>query len=311
VVVATTPQFFAGWAGWPVARAHGAPFVLEVRDIWPDSIVAVGALPDGGVVRALGTLERALYDSADHIVAVGDGYRMNMIRKGVGPSKISVVTNGVDVDLFEPRAPDAGLRARLGFSPGTFVVTFAGTIGMASGLDVVLGAARRLQARGRDDIAFLLIGDGAVRSGLEAEARAQGLDNVVFTGLVPRAELPAYLASSDACLVHFRKDDLFGTILPSKFFEDAAMERPILLGFEGEARAMLREADCGISFEPSDDQALAAAAEELAAAPPEERLRLGTNGRRYVLEHFDRRRLAHDYLSVLERVRTDFRRARR
>ena len=311
VVVATTPQFFAGWAGWPVARAHGAPFVLEVRDIWPDSIVAVGALPDGGVVRALGTLERALYDSADHIVAVGDGYRMNMIRKGVGPSKISVVTNGVDVDLFEPRAPDAGLRARLGFSPGTFVVTFAGTIGMASGLDVVLGAARRLQARGRDDIAFLLIGDGAVRSGLEAEARAQGLDNVVFTGLVPRAELPAYLASSDACLVHFRKDDLFGTILPSKFFEDAAMERPILLGFEGEARAMLREADCGISFEPSDDEALAAAAEDLAAAQPEERLRLGTNGRRYVLEHFDRRRLAHDYLAVLERVRTDFRRARR
>jgi glycosyltransferase involved in cell wall biosynthesis len=311
VVVATTPQFFTGWAGWPVARAHGAPFVLEVRDIWPDSIVAVGALPDGGVVRALGTLERALYDSADHIVAVGDGYRMNMIRKGVGPSKISVVTNGVDVDLFEPRAPDAGLRARLGFSPGTFVVTFAGTIGLASGLDVVLGAARRLQAVGRDDIAFLLVGDGAVRSRLEAEARAQGLDNVVFTGLVPRAELPAYLASSDACLVHFRKDDLFGTILPSKFFEDAAMERPILLGFEGEARAMLREADCGISFEPSDDQALAAAAEELAAAPPEERLRLGTNGRRYVLEHFDRRRLAHDYLSVLERVRTDFRRARR
>jgi len=182
---------------------------------------------------------------------------------------------------------------------------------MASGLDVVLGAARRLQAKGRDDIAFLLVGDGAMRSGLEAEARAQGLDNVVFTGLVPRAELPAYLASSDACLVHFRKDDLFGTILPSKFFEDAAMERPILLGFEGEARAMLREADCGISFEPSDDEALAAAAEELAAAPPEERLRLGTNGRRYVLEHFDRRRLAHDYLAVLERVRTDFRRARR
>jgi glycosyltransferase involved in cell wall biosynthesis len=236
---------------------------------------------------------------------------MNMIRKGIRPSKVSVVTNGVDVDLFEPRAPDQGLRARLGFSPETFVITFAGTIGMASGLEVALGAARRLREKGRDDIAFLLVGDGAVRAGLEEQARAEGLTNVVFTGLVPRPELPAYLASSDACLVHFRKDDLFGTILPSKFFEDAAMERPILLGFEGDALTMLEEAECGIAFEPSNDEALAAAAERLAAVPADERRRLGENGRRYVLEHFDRRKLAHDYLEILERVRADHRRGRR
>jgi glycosyltransferase involved in cell wall biosynthesis len=311
VVIATSPQFFAGWAGWPVARAHGAPFVLEVRDIWPDSIVAVGALPDGRIVKTLGRLERALYDGADHIVAVGDGYRMNMIRKGIGPSKISVVTNGVDVGLFQPREPDMELRARLGFSPETFVVTFAGTIGMASDLGVVLDAARRLRAKRRDDIAFLLVGDGAQRAELEERARAEGLSNVVFTGLVPRAELPAYLASGDACLAHFRKQELFQMILPNKFFEDAAMEKPILLGFEGEAKAMLEEADCGIAFEPSNDEELAAAAEQLAAAPPEERRRLGENGRRYVLEHFDRRTLAHDYLEVLERVRADHRRGRR
>ncbi len=311
VVIATTPQFFAGWAGWPVARAHGAPFVLEVRDIWPDSIVAVEALPDGRIVQGLGKLERALYEGADHIVAVGDGYRMNMIRKGIGPSKISVITNGVDVDLFEPRQPDQELRAHLGFSPETFVITFAGTIGMASDLGVVLDAARRLRATGRDDIAFLLVGDGAQRAELEERAGAEGLTSVVFTGLVPRAELPAYLASSDACLAHFRKQELFQMILPNKFFEDAAMARPILLGFEGDARAMLEEADCGIAFEPSNAEALAAAAEQLAAASPVERRRLGENGRRYVLEHFDRRKLAHDYLEVLGRVRADFKRGRR
>ena len=311
VVIATSPQFFAGWAGWPVARAHGAPFVLEIRDIWPDSIVAVGALEHGRIVRALGRLEHALYDGADHIVAVDDGYRMNMIRKGIGPSKISVVADGLDVELFEPREPDHGLRARLGFSPETFVITFAGTIGTASGLEVALGAARRLKAKGRDDIAFLLVGDGAVRSDLQEQARAEGLTNVVFAGLVPRTELPAYLASSDACLVHFRKDDPFGTILPSELLEDAAMERPILLGFEGDARAMLAEADCGVAFEPSSDEELAAAAERLAAAPAVERRRLGENGRRYVLERFDRRRLAHDYLEILERVRSRHRLGRR
>ncbi len=301
VVVATSPQFFAGWAGVPVARAHGAPFVLEIRDIWPDSITAVGALEEGRVIRALEKLERALYDAADHIVAVGDGYKQNMVAKGVPATKIDVVTNGLDVELFQPRDRDEALRARLGFSPETFVVTFAGTLGMAGGLEVVLGAARRLRDQGRGDVAFLLVGDGAERGRLEAAARAQGLSNVVFTGLVPRAELPLYLASSDACLVHFRKQELFTTILPSKLFEDAAMERPILLGFEGEARELLRAADCGIAFEPGNDAELAAAALRLAADRDECR-RLGANGRRYMLEHFDRRLLAHDYLDILERV---------
>lgn len=301
VVIATTPQFFAAWAGLPVARAQQAPFVLEVRDIWPDSIWAVGALPEGhAIVRALGHLERALYARADHIVAVGEGYRRNMIKKGVPPALIDVVTNGVDAELFTPRPADPELRRRLGLE-GKFVVVFAGTIGMASGLDVVLDAARLLKQQGRDDIAFLLVGDGAVRAELEVRARAEQLDAVVFTGLVPRPQLPAYLASSDACLVHFRKQPLFGTILPSKFFEDAAMTKPILLGFEGEARAMLHEADCGLAFEPGNGAELAAAAVRL-ADDPAEAARLGANGRRYVLEHFDRRRLAHDYLALLERV---------
>ncbi len=305
VVIATSPQFFAGWAGVPVSRAHGAPFVLEIRDIWPDSITAVGALKEGRVIRALETLERALYDAADHIVAVGEGYRQNMIRKGVPAAKIDVVTNGVDADLFTPRPADAALRTRLGFATGTFVVTFAGTIGMASGLEVALGAARRLKEQGRADVAFLLIGDGAVRADLEEQARAQGLANVVFTGLVPRPELPRYLASSDACLVHFRKQQLFSTILPSKFFEDAAMEKPILLGFEGDARAMLGAADCGIAFEPGNAVELAAAAVRL-ADDRAEGARLGASGRRYVLEHFERRALAHDYLGILGRVRAAY-----
>ena len=300
VVIATTPQFFAGWAGVPVSRAHRAPFVLEVRDIWPDSITAVGALREGCIVQALGRLESALYTSADHIVTVGDGYRQNMIAKGVPPAKIDIVTNGLDADLFTPRAADAELLRRLGLT-GKFVITFAGTIGMASALGVVLDAARCLEELGRDDIAFLLIGDGAIRAELEDQARARRLTNVVFTGLVPRPELPAYLASSDACLVHFRKEPLFGTILPSKFFEDAAMEKPILLGFEGAAREMLHEADCGLAFEPGNGAELAAAAVRLADDPAEAR-RLGANGRRYVLERFDRRRLARDYLEILERV---------
>jgi len=307
VVIATSPQFFAGWAGVPAHWAHRAPFVLEVRDLWPESITAVGAMDRGLAVRALEVMERTLYAAADHIVTVGDGYREQLMARGVPAAKIDVVTNGVDTELFYPRDPDPAVRARYGVARDAFVVVFAGTIGMASGLDVVLRAARRLRARGRTDIVFLLVGDGAVRAELEATARTEGLDNVVFTGMVPRAQLPDVLAASDACLVHFKRREIFTTILPSKLFEDAAMAKPILLGFEGHAAALVRTADCGLIFTPEDDEALAAAAERLADDPAEAR-RLGENGRRHVLAHFDRRRLARDYLAVLERVRDEQRR---
>jgi glycosyltransferase involved in cell wall biosynthesis len=307
VVIATSPQFFAGWAGVPAHWAHRVPFVLEVRDLWPESITAVGAMDRGLAVRALELMERGLYASADHIVTVGDGYKEQLVARGVPAGKVDVVTNGVETDLFYPRDPVPAVRERYGVASDAFVVVFAGTIGMASGLDVALRAARRLRERGRDDIAFLLVGDGAVRAELEASARAQYLDKVVFTGMVARPELPEVLAAADACLVHFKRRKIFTTILPSKLFEDAAMAKPILLGFEGHAAELVRTADCGICFTPEDDEALAAAAERL-AGDPEEARRLGENGRRHVVEHFDRRTLAHDYLAILERVRDDARR---
>lgn len=307
VVIATSPQFFAGWAGVPAHWVHRAPFVLEIRDLWPESITAVGAMDRGLAVRALELMERCLYAAADHIVTVGDGYREQLMARGVPAAKIDVVTNGVETDLFYPRDPDPAVRERFGVAPDAFVVVFAGTIGMASGLDVALRAARRLRDHGRHDIVFLLVGDGAVRAELEASARAQGLDDVVFTGMVARPQLPAVLAAADACLVHFKRRPIFTTILPSKLFEDAAMAKPILLGFEGHAAKLVRTADCGIAFTPEDDEALAAAVERLAGDPAEAR-RLGENGRRYVVEHFDRQRLAHDYLAILERVRDTRRR---
>ncbi len=301
VVIATSPQFFAGLAGVPAAAVHRAPFVLEIRDLWPESITTVGALERGLAVRALERLERWLYGRADRIVAVGEGYKDQLVARGVPAAKIDIVTNGVDTELFVPADADPAVRERLGIAPDAFVVIFAGTLGMAAGLEVVLRAAARLRDQGRGDVVFVLVGDGAERAGLERAAREADLDAVRFTGMVPRDELPALLAASDACLVHFRRKELFASILPSKFFEDAAMAKPILLGFEGRARELLQAADCGIAFTPEDDAGLAAAIERLAADPHEAR-RLGENGRRYVLERFDRRTLAADYLAILQRL---------
>ncbi len=301
VVIGTSPQFFAGWAGLAVARAKRRPYVLEIRDIWPESITTVGAMQNGALVRLLERLEERLYRWSTRIVVVGDGYRDRLVEKGVPAAKIAVISNGVDGDLFAPRPADPAVRRAWGLRNDQFVCVSAGTIGMASGLDVVIRAARLLKEEGRDDIAFVLIGDGATRADLVAQTHEDQLDNVVLPGLQPRQRLPELLAAADACLVHLHEAELFTTIVPSKFFEDAAMEKPIVLGIRGHAERMVREADCGLVFAPDDEHGLVTAVTRLAADPDLAR-RLGANGRAYVVERFDRRTLAADYLRRLETV---------
>jgi colanic acid biosynthesis glycosyl transferase WcaI len=174
---------------------------------------------------------------------------------------------------------------------GHFVCSYIGTIGMACGLGVVLRAARILKDKGRWDINFLLVGDGAMKDKLQHEAKSAGLDSIVFTGRLDKHHMPAYLNASDACLVHLKKQELFKSVLPSKMFEAAAMEKPILLGVEGCAADYLRNANAGIAFEPENAEQLVAAIEKL-AADRDLGHRYGSSARAYVLRHFDRDELS-------------------
>ena len=300
IVIATSPQFFCGWAGVVVGKLRRRPLLIEIRDLWPESIAAVGALHARVVLRILEALERGMYQAARHIVTVGDGYRNGLMQRGVEPEHVSVVMNGVDGDLFYPRNGDQELADRLGVF-GRFCVTYCGAIGLAHGLEVVLRAARLLRDRGRSDIVFLLVGDGARLDALRGEALRDGLDNVVFAGAFDRSVIPAVLSVSDACLVHLRKAKTFTTVMPSKIFEFAAMERPIILGVQGFARDFVAKAGCGICVEPENEEELVAAALRL-ADDAGLRNRLGAAGRAYVIERFDRGRLAERYLGIIERV---------
>jgi len=301
VVIATSPQFFCGWAGAIVSWLRGLPFILEIRDIWPASIVSVGAMRSARLLRLLEWLEVRLYAAATHIVTVGEGYRDELRRKGVPAEKITVIANGVDQDIFQPRSADPDLRARWGLN-GQFICAYVGTIGMASGLDVVLRAACELTARGRSDLHFLIVGDGAVRADLEGEAVRLGLRNVTFTGRLDKALIPPLLASIDAGLVHLKKRDLFTTVMPSKIFETAAMAKPIILGVEGHAADLVRRAGCGICIEPENATQLIAALEQLANAPALS-ADLGRAGRDYFVRCFDRGALAAEYLELIRRIR--------
>jgi len=300
VVIATSPQFFCGWAGVIASRIHDAPMVLEIRDIWPESIEAVGAMRNRKLLRLLENLELRMYAAATHIVTVGEGYRRRLLDKGVESRSISVVMNGIDRSLFSPRAPDEGLRRRMG-AEGRFVVSYSGTIGMACGLDVVLDAAEGLARKGRGEILFLLVGDGAERERLQADAARRGLDNVRFTGRLDKSLMPGVLALSDACLVHLRKTELFRTVMPSKIFEALGMERPVIVGVAGEASELVERAGAGIPIEPENVGELVEAVERL-AADPGLRTRLGQSGKRFVLAHHDRDVLARDYMKVLSQV---------
>lgn len=299
VVVATSPQPLCAWAGVLVSRWHRCPLVLEIRDLWPESVAAVGALRSRAALELVGAIAQGPCRSAARIVTVGDGYRQGLVARGVDPARIDVVMNGVDRELFRPRAADPAVAARLGVAT-RFVVAYCGTIGLAHGLDVVLRAGAVLRARRRCDIVFLLAGDGARLDALRAAAAGAKLDNVVFAGGLQRRHVPAILACSDVCLVHLRASEAFTSVMPSKIFEGAAMGLPVVLGVRGFAQRFVEAAGCGVCIAPDDADALAESVLRLADDPGLRR-RLGLAGRECAAR-FDRDRLAARYLEIIERA---------
>ena len=301
VVIATSPQFFCGWAGVLTKWLRRRPFVLEIRDIWPESIAAVGAMKPGKLMRLLEWLELRMYAAATHVVTVGDGYRQQLEAKGVPPAKISVISNGVDPRQFLPQPPDEVLLDELGLR-GKHVCAYVGTVGMACGLGICVRAARLLEQRGRDDIVFLIVGDGAARAQLQQQAADEGVsDRVIFTGRQPKERMPAYLSIADSCLVHLAGVELFASVMPSKLFEVLAMAKPVVLGVKGQAAAFLQEAGGGICIEPESEEELVRAVCRLADTPTEAAA-FGRAGRQHVLKHYDRDVLAADYRALLQRL---------
>lgn len=297
VIVATSPQLLCAAAGQLLARRFRVPLVMEVRDLWPESLIAVGASGQQSfLVGSLERLARGLYARAAHIVTVTQSQRDVIVRFGVPADRVSVVPNGVDRAFLDA---GASLASSARSANGPFVVTYIGTIGMAHHLETLLEAAALL----RDDsrFQFRIVGEGARRRALESQARAQNLPNVVFCGERPRGEVPRWIAESSACAVLLRRNETFRTVVPSKLLEIMAVGRPIILGVEGEARALLDSAASGISIEPENAAQLAAAIRDL-AADPVRCLQFGENGRRFVQREFQREKLAARYAELLARL---------
>ncbi len=302
VVVATSPQLLCGFAGYVLARVFRVPFVFEVRDLWPESIIAVDAMGENLVIRGLRRLARHLYDQSDRIVTVGEGYRQQIHQRyGVPLVKMTEVPNGIRTDLFEPGPKDNAIRREYGWGE-RFVMLYLGTHGMAHALHVVLDAAEALRADPR--YLFVFVGEGAEKERLQQIATEKGLGNVQFIGQQPKNRVPMFYAACDLGLVTLRNTPLFQDVLPSKIFEYLAMERPILLTVDGQARRLVEASGGGVFVPPEDAGSLVGAIRRVA----NQRQKLdgmGQAGRDYVVRHYNRVTQAAFYREFLKQVRRD------
>jgi len=306
VIVATSPQLLVGLAGWWIAFARQIPFVFEVRDLWPESLAAVGVGGDDSLLyHALGAVAKFLYQRADLIVVVAPAFKTHLIQHWHVPAgKIAVVENGVETDLFapQPESVNQAMRQQLG-ALDKFLVCYVGTMGHAHGLETLLDAASQLQHQ-NPDVLFLLVGEGAEKARIKTLAQTRGLSNVNFLDQQPREKIPAFIAASDACLVLLKKTEVFKTVIPTKMLEFMSCARPVILGVDGQARQIVEAAGAGIAIEPENTGALVQAIERL-AANPELRTALGQKGREHIVRYFSRRHTAEKYLRTLEGLLAD------
>jgi glycosyltransferase involved in cell wall biosynthesis len=298
VVMGTSPSLFQACSAWLASFIRRRPFLLEIRDLWPEFAIEIGVLKNPVLIAMARWVERFLYARASHILVNSPAYRDYLIDKGLPEEKISLIANGVDPALFDPSATGKKLRQQWNLDD-KFIVTYAGALGMANDIPNILRAADRL--RDENDVHFILAGEGKDRSVLEELAEQLRLTNVTFLGAVAKSDVGELLAASDACVATLKDIPMFKTTYPNKVFDYMAAGRPIVLGIDGVIRKEVEAAGGGIFVSPGDDEALADAIRSLMSNRPRAK-EMGLAGRRYVAEHFDRNQQAKEFVELLQRI---------
>lgn len=250
IIIATSPQFFTTWTASGLSKIRRKPWIFELRDLWPESIKTVGAMKQGVAIEILEKIELFLYRDATRVVTVTDAFKANLIRRGILEDKINVITNGSNVELFYIRPKDQLLLDQLNLN-GKFIVGYIGTHGLAHSLDFIVRSISKISD---PDIHFLFIGDGAMKSAIVTLSRELDLTNVTFLNPISKEQVPDYLSICDVSLAPLKKEDNFKTVIPSKIFEASAMQKPTLLGVEGEAQGIIEYHNAGLCFEPENEK---------------------------------------------------------
>jgi glycosyltransferase involved in cell wall biosynthesis len=294
LIVATSPQFFTAVSGRWLSFFKRKSWVMEVRDLWPESIVAVGAMKKGKVISFFEWLEKRLYKSAARIVVVTDAFKMTLAEKGIDPNKIYVYKNGANLALYQPMEKDVVVLEKLGLKDKT-IFAYIGTHGMAHGLDFILNNLKQFENE-QPHFHFLFLGDGAERNRLLALNTSLNLKNTTFIPSVPKSEVLRYLSIMDIALVNLKASDTFLTVIPSKIFEAAAMQKPILLGLSGETKGIIEAFNAGLCFEPENAESFRAS---VLAIIENENYQNYQHGCKRLALAFDRKKIAQEMLQTL------------
>jgi glycosyltransferase involved in cell wall biosynthesis len=298
VVIGTTPQMFQALSAWLLAVVHRRPFLLEVRDLWPDFAIDLGLLKNPILIKLLRGLENFLYRRADHLLVNSPAYRTYLLAKGIPPGRITFIANGADLEMFNPDGRGEAFRREHGLER-KFVVTYAGAIGIPNNLDVLLSAAAKM--RTRNDIQILIVGDGKERRRLEEQANRAQLRNLKFLPAVAKSGMREVLAASDACIGILKNIKAFRTTYPNKIFDYMAAGRPTLLAIDGVIREVVEAAGGGVFVPPGDAEALSEATCAM-ADQSEEAQAMGARARAYVALHFNRNEQARELAALIARV---------
>jgi colanic acid biosynthesis glycosyl transferase WcaI len=299
ILLAVAPPITVGLSGWAISAWRGAPLVFSAQDIWPDGLISMGKLRSRPLIGAFHRLEQFTYGAARRITVLSDGMKENLLQKGVPADKIVVIPNWVDLDAIRPVEKENAFRRQLGLE-GQFVVLFAGNIGFAAGLEVVLQAADLL--RREENLVFLIVGEGSAKHGLMELARSLGLQNVRFETTQPRERMSEVFGCADVSLVSLRSR-MGALSVPSKTTAIMASARPVLavVPSDSEVRRVVERSECGRWLAPEKPEALAAEIKSLRRDG--DRLEsLGRNGRAYAAAHFARSEIVATYHRLLRDV---------
>lgn len=297
LVITESPPLFLGISGYLLSKFKRAKFNLNVSDLWPESAEKLGLVSNKKVLKMATILEEFLYRKSIFVTGQTQGIVKDI--KSRFPNKdVYWLPNGVDVSLFNPQVIESDWRLKKGFSNDDLLFLYAGIIGLAQGLEIILNAAKQLQVSS-PRVKFILLGAGPVKDELLKMKAELGLNNVYFEEPVQKSQMGEIIKAVDAAVVPLKKMDLFLGAIPSKIFENLAMEKPILLGVDGEARDLFeKEGNCAVYFEPEDVEDLVRQVVRIDCGEVDLNT-LGRNGRRYVEEKFDRNKLAANYLKFL------------
>jgi glycosyltransferase involved in cell wall biosynthesis len=291
-----SPPLFLGISAYILKMAKGKRLIFNVSDLWPESAEKLGLVTNKTLLSLARRLEELMYKRSALVCGQTQGIVRN-ISSRFPDKRVYWLKNGVDLTFFNEASVKEKWRAANGFSDDDFILLYAGILGFAQGLEVILNAASALKEH--PTIKFAMVGSGPEREKLiEAKQRLQ-LDNVRFIDPQPRESMPSVIASCECGIIPLRKLELFKGAIPSKIFEFLAMKKPILLGVEGEAKELLIEdGHCGLAFEPENGNDLATKILELHDSP-DRAAKLGSNGFEYVTCNFDRRQIAEDFWNTL------------